>query len=216
MCICQTGGKREILDRVMQDGLTIRKYKSATVQPDVIDLIQDLIEEMDEGNWVGIGAVTVVDAGHVFNVAVVWLVQISTIPAALEMDLSSKTVLTIGLGHVVRLLATGTIEAGEVHAIRDGAFATRNELIRLVGSSGFVTRDHAESRGERSQSFVAAPAQVINDHAAVGDLLERAVGMLVVHGWSPIGRLIILDLTRAAGSLQQGFISGLGVNVGSS
>lgn len=117
----------------------MRKDELATVQLDVIDPIQDLIEEMNERNRVGIGAVTVVDAGHVFNMAVVWLVQISAVPAALEMNLCPKAVLTIGLGHVVRLLAVGTIEAGKVDAIRDGAYATGNELVLLVGPSGFVT-----------------------------------------------------------------------------
>lgn len=126
----------------------MRENEFATVQLDVIHSIQNLVEEMDERNWMRRGTTTIVDARQVLHMAVVWLVQISAIPARLKMHLGTETVLAIGLGHPGLLLAVGAIEASKVHAVGEGTVATRDEYVLLVGSSTLVTGNHTKSRGK--------------------------------------------------------------------
>lgn len=46
--------------------------------------------------------------------------------------------------------------------------------------------------------LVVATAKVVNSHSSVGDFFERAIGVLVVQEWSPIGGQVLLDLTGCA------------------
>lgn len=66
------------------------------------------------------------------------------------MYLGAHAVLAIRLGHSIFLFTRATIKTGKIDPIGDGPLATRDDLVIVVGSRGFVTRDNTETRGKRS------------------------------------------------------------------
>lgn len=77
------------LKKGLRKPLTLGEDKFAAVQLDVIDTVKNLKEEVHKWNRVSCRADSIVQVRHVFNMAIVGLVQIFTVPAGLEMYLGS-------------------------------------------------------------------------------------------------------------------------------
>lgn len=71
-----------------------------TVANGLVHVVHDFEEQMDELHRMGCRAGTVVDGRHICHVAVVRLVKIDSIPAGLEVDLSTHPVLAVRVVHV--------------------------------------------------------------------------------------------------------------------
>ncbi len=70
------------------------------VELDVVDGVEHLIEKMDELHRMRGRADAVVQSGHVGYVAIILLVEMDTIPAALELNLRSQAVTAIRHVHM--------------------------------------------------------------------------------------------------------------------
>ena len=69
----------------------------------------------------------------------------------------------------------------------------------VEGTSGSVAGEHSKACRERLDvGLVVATAKVVDSHAGVGDFFERAIGVLVVQEWSPVGGQVLLDLAGCA------------------
>ena len=147
---------------------------------DVADTVQDLVEEMDEGDGVARRALAVVDAAEVRHMALIGLVQIKPVPTALEMHLRPQPIAAARLRQVRRLLLRRFIQTREADAVGDGA-AAGGEGFVVVCAGVLVAGEHAQARREGLQvGAVGAAAEVVDGHAGGGDFLESGVGVLVV------------------------------------
>lgn len=72
-------------------GIALREDESAAagVKVDVVDGVEDFVEEVNELDGVGGGTNAVVHHGHVCHVAIIFFIEINTIPAGLEVNLCS-------------------------------------------------------------------------------------------------------------------------------
>ena len=176
---------------------------------------------------------TIVQTRHVLHMAVIGLVQILTVPAGLEMDLGTETVDTASTRHVWLLRARPYIQAGEAHTIRNRTVAARDELSFVIGAESRVSGNHSETwwKGlelrsatksvitQRTESTylqvrtVVATAFVIDGHTLIGDFFKRAVRMLIIEDWRPVGGQVSTDFTRRAWCFLKSVISGAGINV---
>ena len=130
---------------------------------------------------------------------IILLVETFPIPTALEMDLSPKSILTVRLPHKRCFFTRRFIQTRERYSIRNRATVFECLGIFFVRARGYVAGDHAEAGGEGFYvCFVVAAAEVVDYHAAVGNFLEGAVGVLVVEEGGPVGGFVVLDFAGGA------------------
>ena len=72
--------------------VTLSKDIPPTIQFDTTDAVQDLVKQVHELDRISRRASAIINARHVGHMAVVRLVQIFAVPARLELNLSTKTV----------------------------------------------------------------------------------------------------------------------------
>jgi hypothetical protein len=150
------------------------------------------------------GTNSVVDLVHVCNMAVVGFVRVLTVPTSLEVNLGTQTVDTqTRIGRQARCLWDAVCaQTSKTDGIRDRPIrigCVSPSHARLIGrSQGLVTRQHLEAFGERNDVVGSlTTSQIIDDTSTVRNLLKRAVGMLIVKVWCPIGGVVRRDLTRS-------------------
>lgn len=154
-------------------------------------------------------AIAVVEAGHVFDVAVILFVEIDSVPAGLEVNLSAQTVDAACCRHAWLLFARGDIEASIADTVSLRTLAVGDELLGVVGACAWNARDHAEAGREGLDvGFIVAATEIVDGHSTVLDLFEGAVAMVVIEVGSPVGGLVGSDLTGRAIGLSQRVIVG--------
>lgn len=184
--------------------IPVGKDKLAAVLGHRVRAVQDLEEQVHQLHRVLGAALAVVNARQVVHVTVVCLVEVLTVPAGLEVNLGSKTVLALGAGHTRSLGHRSGIEACIGDAVGDGSGAFIGEILGVIGPGGSVARDHAKSRGKwLDVGQLIATIQVVDRHAIALDILERAICVLVIELRRPVRRLVRLNLARGACRLLQ-------------
>lgn len=158
----------------------------------------DFIEERDEALWVRWWAASRIDTVWVGHVRlVIWRVEVDTVPARWEEDLSAKTVWAVDVWQLVGLWSRNS-EAGVV----DGA------LLESVGegAEAWGAGEHTESWWESQEALlklwvILVGALKIVDKTTT-DLLDRSklsILALIVESWNPVVAEIGLDSARRAG-----------------
>ncbi len=182
----------------------IGKDKLAAVLDHRVHAVQDLEEQVHQLHRVLGAALAAVHARQVVHVAVVCLVQVLSVPAGLEVDLRSQTVLALGAGHTRSLGHRNGVKACKGDTVSDGSGAFICKVLGVIRSGSSIAREHAESGGERFDvDQVIATIQVVDRHAIVLDILERAICVLVIELRRPVCRLVRLNLARGACRLSQ-------------
>lgn len=142
---------------------------------------------------------TIVNLGHVCNVRLIGLVEISTVPATGKLNLGTKAIWTICSGHVRGFRSGfGIIDAGEANSVRDRprprcAVSICHGSI-VIRPCRRVSRDHFQTGGERDDIFtILASAQVVHHSSVIWDIDKRAIGALIVQQRCPVRALVLLD-----------------------
>jgi hypothetical protein len=140
-------------------------------------------------------------------------VQVLSVPAAGEEDLSTETVGAVDGGKTVGLGGGGTIVVEAVEADGLGLKVTS------VVASEWVTRDHAEPSRESLQRVVVGTTtlKVVDGGTTegssaitgLGNSLEASILELEVELGSPVSREILADGARCAAGVAKGVIAGL-------
>ena len=94
---------REAEEEEHTSRVTLSKDELSPIQSDFANAVQDLIEQMHKLNRIPRRASAVVDGRHVGYVAVIWQVLIDTVPARLELYLSTETIIAVCHIHLWRL-----------------------------------------------------------------------------------------------------------------
>ena len=145
---------------------------------------------------------TIVDSTLVSDVRVVLLVQIPSIPAALEVDLSTHAVPTLCAVHV-RLLDRLIVQAVKTDSICNGSawvfFCAVCHGRVVVASCRFVSGEDHETFGERHCLIdVWSTSKVVDNGTVVMNFIEGAIGIFVVECGRPVCRLVRPDFTGRA------------------
>lgn len=150
--------------------------------------------------------------------SVVGQVSVDTVPAGLQLDLSTKTVRAVCVLHVIGIGdSVAVVQANEADTIGDG---TRGKSLVAPGhgrvvvvTSEHVTGEHLKSRRERFDVRNITTTEVVDGHRVVGDFLESTINVLIVKLRSPVTRFVRLNLTRGARRLAHGVEVGSNVDI---
>ena len=112
--------------------VALREGEGAAVLVDVVDAVEDLVEEVEQGHLVRGRADAVVQVGHVFHVAVVGFVQVDAVPAGLEVDLCSQAVDAAGSSHARLLFAWRGVQASKADSVGFRTLAAGDQVLSVV------------------------------------------------------------------------------------
>jgi hypothetical protein len=170
----------------------------------VTDVVVDLVEDGNQVDRVSVGALAAVVAttdGVRHVRLVVSRIEVDTIPARGEEDLSAETIGAVLSRETIAGAGTATvIEANEADSLRC-------EVASVVALEG-VTGKHTEALGEGLELIVVGTTtlEIVDSHTAIDtsavaslvNILKRTVLVLVVKRRGPVVGKILLDGTRRA------------------